>query len=145
MDLDTVRDAYKEAAKDKTKVDSFDKLLSKVTKQSSVELVAYKGAAIALKAKYAKTIKEKKSGFIDGVTYVEAAIEKEPNNIETRFIRLSIQENTPKLLKYKDDIEEDKFILLKQYQNISSKNLKNHVKDYILESKLFSEEEKNAL
>lgn len=145
LDLETVRKDYKKAANDKTKVDAFEASLSNVAKQSSVELIAYKGAAVALKAKYAKTIKEKKSGFIEGVTWVEYAIEKSPNNIETRFIRLGIQENTPKLLKYKDNIQEDKLFILKQFMYIKSSNLKTHIKDFIKQSSVFSEEEKNSV
>lgn len=144
LDLDTVRDNYQAAANDKTKVDGFYELLSKVTKQSSVELVAYKGASIAIKAKYGKTIQDKKSEFIEGVSYVEYAIEKSPNNIETRFIRLGIQENSPKLLKYKNNIDEDKLFILKQYEHIKSASLKKHIKDFAMQSTVFSDDEKKT-
>ena len=145
LDLNTIRTAYKEAAQDKSKVESFHKSLSKVNKNDNLELVAYKGAAIALVAKHAKTIKDKKEGFVEGVTLLEYAIEKEPNNIEARFIRFSIQENTPKLLKYKRNLDEDKRFILKQYQNIKSSHLKNHIKDYISQSKVFTDEEKSVI
>lgn len=145
ISLPEVRDAYKEAAIDKTKVEYFSNMLSNVTKKDDVALVAYKGAAIALKARYSETLKEKKDGFIKGVGYIEYAIETEPNNIEPRFVRLGIQENTPKLLKYKSNIDEDKQFILKQFQYIKSKNLKNHIRDYILQSELFSEEEKQTI
>ena len=142
LELSEVRAAYKEAAHDKTKVEAFNKMLEGVTKNSNVALVAYKGASIALKGKYAETIKDKKEGFFNGVSYIEFAIEKEPNAIEPRFVRIGIQENSPKILKYKDNINEDKLFLLKQYNNISSTDLKKHVKDYILQSKVFTDEEK---
>ncbi|MBU2938193.1 hypothetical protein KO494_01450 [Lacinutrix sp. C3R15] len=145
LDLNTIRNAYKAAAQDKTKTEAFYNSLEKVTKNSKVELVAYKGAAIALLAKQAITLKEKKEGFIQGVTLVEYAITKAPNNIEVRFIRLGIQENTPKILKYKGNIEEDKLFILKQYKNISSSRLKKHIKDYILQSKAFTDEEKTLI
>jgi len=145
QNLSDVRVAYKEAAQDQEKVLTFYNMLSNVTKESPVALVAYKGSAIALKAKYAGSLKEKKDGFTEGVSYIEFAIEKEPNAIEPRFIRLGIQENTPKILKYKDQINEDKLFLLKQYQYISSENLKGHIKDYILQSKVFTDEEKQIL
>jgi len=142
LDVDTVRIAYKEAAHDKTKVDAFYKLLSKVTKEDNSTLVAYKGAAISLMGKQAKKIKEKKELFIEGVSYIEFAIKKSPKNIEIHFIRLGIQENTPKLLKYKSNIEEDKNYILKQFNTIKSSALKKHISDYILQSKAFSDEEK---
>jgi hypothetical protein len=145
LDLGIVRKSYKIAAQDKTQLESFSNMVANVTKADDVSLVAYKGASLTLQAKYAKTIKEKKEGFVNGVDYIEYAIEKEPNAIEPRFVRLGIQENAPKILKYRGNIEEDKAFLLKQFQHISSKNLKEHIKDYILQSKLFTEEEKAVI
>lgn len=145
LDLNTVRQDYKEAAQSPEKVDAFYKSMLAVSKTDQMALVAYKGAAIALKARSSKTLKEKKDGFIEGVGYIEYAIKTEPNNIEPRFVRLGIQENTPKILKYKDEIDEDKLFILKQYQYISSSNLKNHIKDYILQSELFTSEEKSVI
>lgn len=143
-DINTVREAYKEAAQDDTKIEAFNKLLTNISKSDNLTLVAYKGAAITLMAKNEKKIKDKKSLVIEGVSYVEYAIKKAPNNIEIRFIRLGIQENTPKILKYKSNIEEDKKFIIKQFKNISSSNLRNHIKDYILQSKAFSDEEKSV-
>ena len=142
IDINTVRNAYKEAANDNTKIEAFSKLLSNISKKDDVALVAYKGASMTLSAKGEKRIKDKKNRFVEGVSFVEYAIEKAPNNIEVRFVRLGIQENTPKILKYKKNIEEDKLFLLKQFKDISSSNLRNHIKDYILQSKAFSDEEK---
>ena len=145
LDLNSVRVAYKEAAHDKTKVVVFNKSLIKITKKDHVVLVAYKGASITLLGKYAKKIKDKKSLFIEGVELIEYTIKKAPNNIELRFIRLGIQENTPKILKYKSNIEEDKVFILEQYKYITSLNLQNHIKDYILQSNLFTTEEKTVI
>ncbi|MDO5971752.1 hypothetical protein Q4Q35_18270 [Flavivirga aquimarina] len=145
IDINAVRNAYKAAGQDHTKVEAFNKLLLNITKKDKSVLVAYKGAAIALLARKEKKIKEKKRLFQEGVSYVEYAIEKSPNNIEPHFIRLGIQENTPKILKYKSNIEEDKQFILKQFKNITSTNLRNHIKDYILQSKAFSDEEKTVI
>lgn len=145
LDLSVIRTAYKGAAQNAKEVDAFYESLANVSKQDRPELVAYKGASIALKAKKSKTLKAKKDGFIEGVEWVEFAIEQAPNNVEARFIRLSIQENTPKLLKYKSNIEEDKGFILKQFNNIASTSLKNYIKDYILHSKVFTDEEKSLI
>lgn len=144
IDINTVRVAYKEAAQDSTKIESFNQLLTSISKNDDVTLVAYKGAAITLLAKNEKKIKDKKDLFTEGVAFVEYALGKSPNNIEIRFIRLGIQENTPKILKYKGNIEEDKLFIIKEFKNISSSNLRNHIKDYILQSKAFSDEEKSV-
>jgi hypothetical protein len=144
IDLNTIRNGYKEAAQDETKITWFNKQLSSVTKKDKPVLLGYKGAGIALKARYAKKIKDKKQFFIEGVTLLEYALEKDPNNIELRLIRLGIQENTPKLLKYKAKIEEDKRFILSHYKAIKSSGLKKHTKAYVLQSKRFSIEEKKV-
>lgn len=143
LNFNAIRIAYKQAANDSTKVVEFSKLMSKVNKKDNAVLVAYKGASLTLLARKAKTIKEKREGFIEGVSWLNHAIDQEPNNIEIRFVRIGIQENTPKLLKYKGNIEEDKLFILKQFNYIKSSSLKNHIKDYILQSKVFSDEEKS--
>lgn len=145
LDLEAIRSAYKTASQDKVKADDFYNKLEKVYNTDKVEFVAYKASAIALKAKYAKGLKAKKDGFIEGVTLLEETIKRDPNNIELRLIRLSIQENTPKLLRYKSDIENDKDLILNQYNSIKSNTLKNYIKDYIAQSKGFSSEEKSGI
>lgn len=144
-DLNDIRIAYKAAAHDSSKVMAYNTLLAKTTKSDKIELVAYKAAGIALQGKFAKKLKDKRTLFIEGVTLLEYAIEKAPNNIELRFIRLGIQENTPKLLKYKEQIEKDKKFIIKNFSTIKTKHLKHHIQDYILQSKIFSVEEQEKL
>lgn len=145
LNLHDVRQAYKYAAQSPEKVEAFYNSMKSVSKTDNVALVGYKGASIALKARSAKTLKDKKDGFIAGVGFIEFAIETEPNNIELRFIRIGIQENTPKILKYNQAIETDKQFILKQFKFISSSNLKNHIRDYILQSDSFTSEEKSVI
>lgn len=142
LDINTIRSAYKTASENKEKADEFYNKLEKVTNNDTVELVAYKASAMTLKAKFAKGLKNKKDGFIEGVTLLEETIKKEPSNVELRLIRLSIQENTPKILRYKSEIDSDKDFILKEYNSINSAALKDYIKDYIAQSKTFSTEEK---
>ncbi|KJD32114.1 hypothetical protein PK35_11800 [Tamlana nanhaiensis] len=142
IDLKSVRETYRQSAENTEKTEQLDKILIAVTKNDKPALVAYKGAVIALKAKSAEKIKDKKEGFIEGVSWVEHAIEKHPNNLEARLIRLTIQENAPKILGYKKNIPEDKTKLLSGLKSISDSHLKNYIEDYILQSKVFTDEEK---
>lgn len=145
IDLEAIRSAYKTASEDKEKAEAFYNKLEKVSNTDKVELVAYKASAMTLKAKFAKGLKNKKEGFIEGVTLLEETIKKDPNNIELRLIRLSIQENTPGILGYKSEIKTDKDFILKQYNSIKSSTLKEYIKDYIAQSKKFSAEEKSVI
>ena len=144
-DLETLRLAYKDAGQDDSKIEAFESLVKDINTEDNPVLVGYKGAALTLKAKLEKTIKEKKDVFVQGKEIIEFAIQKDPESIELRFIRLGIQENTPKLLKYKDNIEEDKDFILKNYHSISSKDLKSHITGYIKQSKAFSDTERQSL
>ena len=116
--------------------------LENITKESKPILVAYKGATATLKAKHSKGIKQKKSFFKEGVDYLEFSIEKAPKNIEIRCLRLSVQEHSPKILKYKKNIEEDKQFLINNFKKTTDKAIKKFVKDYVLQSSLFDASEK---
>ncbi len=142
LNITSVRTAYKTAVISKSEAIVFYEKLQKVTKQDKKVFVAYKGAATTLIAKQQKSIKKKKELFKKGVALVEYAIQKEPNNIEIRFIRLSIQQNIPKFLKYHKQIEVDKIYILSNIKKIKSTDLKKYVTSYILQSKHFTEEEK---
>lgn len=144
-DLEPLRKAYKEAGLDETKISYFMDLVKDVTKDSKPVLIGYKGAALAIEAKTQKGIQNKVEAFKDGIDYIEYAIAQEPNNVELRFIRLGIQENTPKVLKYKENIDEDKTFILGNFNDISSKNLKEHIANYIKQSKVFTEFEKESI
>ena len=145
LNINEVRNNYKEAITSEEKVNSFNEYLKDVTKKDDKRLVAYKGAAIALIARYEKGAKLKSSIFKNGIEWVEFAIEKEPLNIEVKFVRLSIQQNTPKFLGYNKDIESDKNFILTNFNTIKSKEFKKYLRGYILDSDNFSEEEKSRI
>ena len=95
----------------------------------------YKGALLAKSAQFEKTPKEKVQQFKSGIKPIEQAINMHPENIEYRFIRLIIQENSPQILKYKSNLEEDK-ILIKNGFKSTSKILKENIEKYSKSSKI---------
>lgn len=134
---------YVESSVSKINAIKFYDLMESYSKNDET-LLAYKGASIAIKAKHTTGIKQKKEGFIKGITILESVIKSNPNNIEARLIRLSIQENTPKILKYKENIEGDKKQILLLF-NKQPVDLKAYIKDFANQSKVFSETEKQQL
>jgi hypothetical protein len=143
QELPVVREQYFSASKSKEDAEKFYVLMSKYNKENKVFL-AYKGAATALKSKFTTDKKLKRSLFVDGVAMVENAVKSESNNAEIRLIRLSIQENTPKILKYKSNIDEDKMLILNVFDKQNAA-LKEYIKLYVKQSKIFSEKEKQTL
>jgi hypothetical protein len=143
LDLETVRGGYLKAVSSSDSIEEFNNLLSNISKNDDAIFIAYKGAGLTLYAKKAKKIKDKKAFFIEGVSFINLALSKSPNDIEIRCIRLGIQENSPKILRYKKKIAEDKQFLLNQYSQIESSSLKKYIQGFILQSEVFSEEEKD--
>lgn len=141
--LQDIRKMYVASSVSKTNALKFYDFMNNYSKNDET-LLAYKGASIAIKAKHTLGIKQKKEEFIKGITIVEAVIKSNPNNLEARLIRLSIQENTPKILKYKENIESDKNQIVLLF-NKQSGDLKVFIKEYVNQSKIFTEAEKQQL
>ncbi len=141
-DLSKVREDYKNAFNNKDVTLQLNENLAAVKKTDNKVLVAYKGAVLALMAKHSKNTKDKKSFFKEGATLIDFAILEQPTNVEMRCIRLGVQENTPKLLKYRANKSEDKQLIIDHFDTINSKDIKKYVRGFIMQSKSFSEEEK---
>lgn len=120
----------------------YEKALTIKTTDESATL--YKGAALVTKAKFEKKIKDKKDLVKEGALLIEAAIEKEPANVEFRLVRLIIQENTPKIVGYYKNIDSDKNMIIKQYSHQSTA-LKKWIKSYAEQSKAFTADDRNKL
>ena len=140
-----IRELYIKASLSKINAEAFHSKLQSVSNKDDNTLVAYKAASLTLMAKYAKGIKNKKIFFREGVFLLESLITKHPKDIELRFIRLTIQENAPKIVKYKKNISEDKSLIINSLNNVKNKALKTYIKSYVLESKAFSDKEKNVI
>lgn len=145
VDVSDVRNDYKQAVISRTKAFELNSKLESISKNDENVLIAYKGAVISITAQYKNTNKLKSSTFKSGVSLIEYAVENDVSNVETRFVRLSVQQNSPKFLKYNKEIEADKKFILNNFNQISSTDLKNYLKGYILESENFTEGEKNVI
>lgn len=142
--ISEIRKLYPTAANSEIQATTFALKLSGITEKSDNTLVAYKGAALTLESKYTKNLSAKMSSFKEGAKLVDLAISKEPNNIEVRLIRLSIQENVPLVVKYRNNKSEDKAFLLKHY-NEQSGALREYLKNFLLQSKSLTDAEKKSI
>ena len=68
---------------------------------------AYLGALKMKLAGLQKGPSIKLKTFKEGRELLETEIKKEPQNIEWLFLRLAVQENAPKIVKYSDNLSED--------------------------------------
>ncbi|SRX72227.1 hypothetical protein [Aequorivita antarctica] len=145
QDLKEIRSSYPKAAGSTEITTNLDENLANITSSDKPVLLAYRGAVLTLKAKFAKSRSEKKDFFKEGVSLIESAIKTEPSNIEIHYIRMSVQENSPRFLGYHKNIEDDKRFLLDNYAAVSSKELKSVIKDFVLKSENFDESEKKSI
>ena len=97
-----------------------------------------------MNAKYSKQIKSKISCLKEGSKLIEFAILNDPKNIEIHLIRLSIQENLPKIANYNKNRKEDANFILQHYKE-QPVYLKEYLKSFILQSKSFTDQEKQSL
>ncbi|WP_026727259.1 hypothetical protein [Flavobacterium denitrificans] len=140
-DLASIRKMYPNVTKSESNAKEFSEKLSGISNNDAEVLVAYKAASILLDSKFEKKLNDKIERFKEGAKLLESTIKSEPNNIEIRMIRLSIQENVPGITGYKKNIKEDKKYLTEHYADQSGA-LKEYLKDFILQSKSFTEKEK---
>ena len=135
-----LRKAYKTAPVSEKQALVFIELTEHI--DSSAVHQAYLGAAFALKAKFGKgKIKNLKKAK----KRIEAAVKKDPQNIEIRMIRLSVQENLPAIVGYQKAVETDKVFLSKNLKNVENEPLKKYLQGFIAGSESFSAEEKSLL
>ncbi|KAA1244650.1 hypothetical protein [Aquimarina sp. RZ0] len=139
IDVDEVRDAYRYANSSKEKTEQFYQLTQKTNHTKDNVMAAYYGCALTLKASISSKMGDKISYFKKGKKIIETAVQADPDNIEIRMIRLSVQMNAPRITGYRDDIEEDKNFMLKNINEVSSSKLKEFIKGFMSHSKIFSE------
>ncbi len=136
QDLAQLRKDFVVAADSKGNSERFSKVTSSIGQHAPGVLQAYKAAADIIESKYLPTIEEKKKRAKRGITKLEALIEEDPNNLEVRLVRMSIQENVPKILKYRANLREDK-VFLEKHVGQQHGALKTYIQDFMKISSTF--------
>lgn len=101
--------------------------------------MAYYGSAQAIRAKHAFNPYNKIAHLKSGLKTLEAAVKKDPDNLEIRFLRFSLEHYIPAFLGYSKHLETDKkkiisLVKLKQY-NSKDKDLLNNLFKFMKETK----------
>lgn len=133
--LTEVRELYSNVTNSKEKQQQFIAYMQKGNSNSAV-FQAYKGASLVMTSKTAQR-NERKNLFVQGAEMIENAVAKEPENMEIRMIRLSIQENIPKAFNYNANIQEDVDFIKNKLKTTKDTELKTYVAHYVKQSKSF--------
>ncbi len=137
--IEDIRDAYKTCNESKEKTEQFYELTQKGLQNKGAIYQAYHGAALALKASFSWNPFSKISYFNKATRMIDEAILSEPDNIELRMIRLSIQTNSPKITGYYNNLEEDKDYVFDNIDKVDDKELKLYIENFIAQSSIFSD------
>ena len=125
-DLNEVRASYSKAVLDKKICKKMIEELE-LSKEKSVIALAYLGAYQTIWANHVFNPLSKLATFKKGKNNIELAISKEPENVEIRYIRFSVQKNAPSFLGYNSHLKEDKDFLVKNKKNINSDLLQKNI------------------
>ena len=124
--IEEIRKAYTTASESKEQKERFYQLMQGVSTNTPL-LQAYKGAALMM---YAKQSGKLRQSLKEGKALIEGAIEKEPENIELRMVRLSVQEHLPKIVPYRSEIKEDRAFIQNHIAE-QPQPLKKYIENYI--------------
>ncbi|HAL81499.1 MAG TPA: hypothetical protein DCO83_04065 [Mucilaginibacter sp.] len=100
----------------------------------------YEGALLIRKAGFVTPAKKKLKYFKEGRIKLEMALIADSENTEFHFLRLTIEENAPKIVKYHADIEKDKLFVQTHFQNLSP-SVKQAILNYCKKSKILHAED----
>ena len=95
---------------------------------------AYLGTLLMKSAGLKNIPAEKLKVFKEGHKLLENEILRFPDQVEYRFLRFIIQESAPKIVKYNNNIQEDKKIILQHFSDLDI-DLQRIIKNYCKNSK----------
>lgn len=144
-ELVTIRDLFYRAAKSEVAADSLMKKMKDIELSDGPVLMGYKSMSHFLACYHSYNPYTKYKYFLSGKELMESAIGKYPDNIELRFLRLTIQLNVPSFLGYSDKISEDKKVILANAKNIKDEDLYRRIYQYTITAKKLTEQEKKTL
>lgn len=130
------RTYYYEVCLQKTPVEEFETFLELHEDRKDLTIEAYRSAICFLWSDYYFNPVKKWNCFIKGKTSMEQLIQRNPNNIEIRFLRLTIQENIPDFLGYNSDTKEDRQFISENINEITDNDLHNRIVSYLHNNKL---------
>ncbi len=118
-----------------------DYLLKSIqSQQSNSQKNAFEGTLLMKIAGYEKIVAKKIKIFKKGASLLENEIQANPKNIEYRFLRFTVQEHAPSVLKYNKQIQEDKKFIIAHFSKTDS-ILKKVIEDYAESSKVLKKSE----
>ncbi|MCO5241742.1 MAG: hypothetical protein M9904_16985 [Chitinophagaceae bacterium] len=118
-------------------INAIQKQLDILSQSPSDEKDAFEGALMMKKAGLLKGAPHKLKEFKAGREKLDSMIARHTENVEFRFLRLMIQEKSPKMLGYDKQLEEDHQYLVEHFNSVPA-SLQTAIVDYSRLSKVLS-------
>lgn len=146
--IEDIRKKYQLAVYDSKVANALSDKLSKIDNPDALTL-AYKGCTEALKAKHAWNPYNKLDYMNSFDKIITEAVLKSSDDIEIRFLRFSVQLNTPKYLGLSKNLAEDKAMIVNLFLQKKFKNkdkvLITEIYQFMLKSKVLSNNERENM
>lgn len=151
--LDFIRHKFYEGVEKEEEVDRLDFYLREKYGNdfNSIDptIIAYFGAIEALRGKHAFFPFTKLSYVSSSNDILTRAIEKDPLNLEIRFIRFSILHHVPGILGYGNECEEDmeviyRLLMKKDYSQVNAQ-IQKGIAEFMIDSDRLSEKQTDEL
>lgn len=121
-------------------IDAIDNEIRDLSAAPEKERDGYTGALLMKKADLLKKNKDKLKSFKEGRIKLETALMADPDHTEFHFLRLTIEEHAPRIVKYRSDIEKDKAFVIKNFKSLSPA-VQHAILDYCSNSKVLHKED----
>ncbi|MCU0434420.1 MAG: hypothetical protein MUC87_13285 [Bacteroidia bacterium] len=115
-----VRINFESASKSESNCDALLASLRGHTLESNVVYYCYLGAAETIHAQYSSNPYTKLTRFNNGKAKIDAAVAKQNQSMELRYLRFTVQCGAPSFLGYNDEIAADKKFLLDGLKKLSA-------------------------
>ena len=129
--LHIIRAEFHQAALDSDKIESFHRYMASLDIQEPV-LMAYRAASEALMAQVTWNPMEKYQLVKKFEALIHEAVSNDPENLEIRFLRFSVEYSIPRFLGVSKNLIEDKRMIVGNLERIGTLNLDPYFTRYIL-------------
>ena len=125
------RNHYYGVCLNETSIHEFDTYLELYKESNNVTVKGYQAVIWFLWADFYINPIKKWNCFNKGVIKLDQLIESYPDNIELRFLRLTIQNNAPIFLGYNQKVNNDKQFIYSGLNRVSDMDLKERITYYL--------------
>lgn len=150
LDINQLRKDYILSVEDSDKADELYKQL-KAVKNPDALILAYLGSVEAIRGKHAWNPVNKLSFLKRGFATINKAVAKDPNQLEVRFLRFSLQYYIPTFLGYSENLVTDKDKIVALVKNTHTAEIKmdktvfKTIVNFMIESKKCTPQEISIL